>query len=153
MPCELLVETRKWLTPMAQRNSARRARTHMRNSARRARTHMHPRTHRRHWARIVCGTSHRVIINNTITAVTIQKQCVCVCAVGGGEEEEGERVVPQPVLTTHRSPESERSYQLYRCSQDGLSGPARLDACLPYHTGNNAKLEEVLGALTLCPRG
>jgi hypothetical protein len=58
--------------------------------------------------------------------------------------------VPQPVLMA-QSPE--RSYQLYRCSQDGLSGPARLEACLPYRTGNNAKLEEVLGALTLCPRG
>ena len=57
--------------------------------------------------------------------------------------------VPQPVLMAQRRPE--RSYQLYPCSQDGLSGSARLEACLPYPTGNNARLEEVLGALTLCP--
>ena len=53
-----------------------------------------------------------------------------------------------PVLMAQRS--QERSY---RCSQDGLSGPARLEASLPYRTGDNAKLEEVLGALTRCPRG
>ena len=55
--------------------------------------------------------------------------------------------VPQPVLMALKSPE--RSSR----SQDGVSGPARLEASLPYLTGNNAKLEEVLGALTRCPRG
>ncbi len=47
-PCELFEESRKCLSSMARRNSARRARTHML-----------PRTHRRHMARIVCGTSQR----------------------------------------------------------------------------------------------
>ena len=56
--------------------------------------------------------------------------------------------IPQPLLMAQRSPE-----RTYRCSQDGLSGPARLEASLPYRTGDNAKLEEVLGALTRCPRG
>jgi hypothetical protein len=52
--------------------------------------------------------------------------------------------IPQPLLMAQRSPE-----RTYRCSQDGLSGPARLEASLPYRTGNNEKLEEVMGALVV----